>query len=308
MLRQSFVLALALGVTSASAAFAEPAPPGKGAKSKKDAKKAAPAEEKKPDASAGPADAKSEKPATKPSSEEDVVLDNRDLASRRVKEQQKQEEEHPSFENDTPFANSAPDPVALREQRWKPGFGGGYRLGFAFPMGSASSAQKFSDAVDGMIFLWGEFGYWPDPHLFAGLFLGAGYVLPDCGGNASCSGWDLRGGPEVVVRVMPFQDVTPFLGVGAGYEWLTASASTEVLSSRQTVHGFELVHFQAGIDVRTRGDFYGMFLFYSLSKFTKESLKVEDETGGNNGFDRSGDIDDPKIHSWLGIGARGTLE
>lgn len=280
-------LGLVLGLSLASPVLAQ---------SGKDAKKAG----------ATDSDATAAKPAAK-KPDDDVVIDNRDMASKRLEEEKQKEKENPDFESDTPFANTVPDPVALREQRWKPGFGGGFRLGFAFPMGDYSGSAKLSDVVDGLIFLGGEAGYWPLPELFLGLALSGGYVLPDCGGDASCAGWQLRGGPEVMVRFTPFQRISPFLGVGAGYEWMTLSASTDTATARRTAHGLELFNIQAGIDVKRSGDFYGMFIAYSLGKFTKESFSLESDASALN-FDRSGDIDNPATHSWLGIGARGTME
>ena len=231
--------------------------------------------------------------------EGDVVFDNRGLAKQKKIEKQQADEQ--KYENDTPFANTAPDPVALREQRWRPGFGGAYRLGWAFPLGSVQKGYNFSDDVHGMVFLGGDFGYWPLPYLFAGLALTGGYVFPQCTSGVSCSGFDVRGGPEVIVRFLPFQRVTPFFGVGAGYEWMLTKRSTSDASVTTKMHGFEALNLQAGVDVRAQGAIYGMFLFYSLGKYTKESFSSDTSSS-------SSDIQNAETHSWLGIGARGTIE
>ncbi len=262
------------------------------AQTKKDAKKA----EKKDAAEAKP---------EQPKAEEDVVIDNRGLAKKKALEEEQKEDA--MFENDTPFASTVPDPVALRQQRWQPGFGGGFRLGFAFPMGDIAGNIKLSEATDGLVFLGGEFGYWPIPHLFFGLGLTGGYVVPDCENeDATCSGWQLRGGPVVMARLQPFSNLSPFAGIGTGYEWMTLSSSTDASSRRTNYHGFEYVNVQAGLDVKSRGDFYGVFVSWSLGKFTKYSTSRESSVLGNS--EDSGDIDEPRTHSWLGIGARGTLE
>lgn len=237
--------------------------------------------------------------------DEDVVFDNRGLAKQKTIE--KQQEDQQKYENDTPFADTAPDPVALREQRWRPGFGGAYRLGWAFPMGNVEKDAKFSDAVHGMIFLGGDFGYWPIPYLFAGIALTGGYVFPQCTSGVSCSGFDVRGGPEVIVRFLPFEKVTPIFGVGAGYEWMMIKRSTPDISSTAKVHGFEALNLQAGVDVRAEGQIFGMFLFYSLGKYTKESSSVDNSATGKSSSS-SGDVLNAETHSWLGIGARGTIE
>src|SRR5258706_3016707 len=90
--------------------------------------------------------------------EPDVVFDNTGSDRRKQEEQQKEQEAKAGADEvDTPFADTAPDPAALRAQRWQPGFGFGARLGYALPFGS-SSGTKFSKQVNGMFFLWGDFG------------------------------------------------------------------------------------------------------------------------------------------------------
>jgi hypothetical protein len=236
--------------------------------------------------------------------DEDVVIDNRGLAKEKAAAEEKKEQE--MFENDTPFATTKPDPEANRAQRWKPGFRGAGRLGFGLPMGDYSRSAKFSKAVDGLIFVGGEFGYWFSPMFSVGLDLSGGYVLPDCSDQASCSGWQVRGGPLVMFRAMPHANFTPFFAAGAGYEWLTRSASTDAASVRVSAHGFEYVNLQAGMEFRKGGDLYGMFVSYSMGKYTSESLSIESDTLGDS--DDSRDIEDPKIHGWLGIGARVAIE
>lgn len=247
---------------------------------------------------AAPALAQSDKKGDS-SGDDDVVFDNRDLSKKKAEERKQQQEADPQFASDDPFADTAPDPAGLRRQRWKPGFGGAYRLGFALPMGKTQEGAKdMSEGLTGLIFLWGDIGYWPIPYLFGGLYVTGGYVVPDCEGNVSCSAWDVRGGPEVLVRVLPFENMTPFLGVGAGYEWFKLKASLPTgESSSATLTGWELLNAQAGLEVRSRGSLYGLFVTYSIGKFSK----VSTDSG-------SGDIEKQATHSWLGIGARGTIE
>jgi hypothetical protein len=235
------------------------------------------------------------------SKDDDVVFDNRTMSEEQ--KAKKKEENAQLFENDTPFASTTPDPVATRENKWEPGFVFGGRFGYMSPSGNMEAELPFTLFNDGQIFIWGDLGYAPIPHLFLGLYLSAGYVLPDdCGEEATCTGWDLRGGPEVIVRFLPFTQISPMLGVGMGYEWMTQSAATDDASVRVTRHGLELLNVQLGVDVRRRDEIYGVFLMYSLGRFTKESID-SDITG-----ERSGSIDDPAIHNWLGIGVRGVIE
>lgn len=248
-----------------------------------------------------PARADEKKPAK---DEEDVVLDNRGLAKEKAAAEEKKEEQ--MFENDTPFATTKPDPVANRERRWRPGFRGGGRVGYALPAGSYSGQADFGVLVNGLIFVGGEFGYWFSPFVGVGFDLSGGYVLVECSEKASCSGWQVRGGPVVLFRAMPHDNFTPFFGVGAGYEWMTRSASTDTASIRSSAHGFEYLNLQAGMEFRKGGDLYGMFVSYSVGKFTRESVSVESDSLGDS--DDSHDMKDPKIHNWIGLGARVAIE
>jgi hypothetical protein len=298
MLRWLIASSIAVVLASPAPALGQTKKKGDDKAEKGDSKKKG---KKKSDEEGEPAEAKPE-----PKKDDDVVLDNREWAKKYEEERKKQQDEDSSFAIDTPFADTAPDAVALRAQRWKPGFGGGYRLGYAFPMGEVVQNVKLSQAVDGMIFLWGELGYWPIPQLFAGLYASGGYVLPDCSSDVSCSGWDVRGGPEVIWRILPFEATTPWVGVAAGYEWMMLHSSVSVADSTSRFHGFELAHFQAGVDVKTRGTFYGVFVALSLAKFGKYSTDYSAE--GQPDESSSGDISKKGTHNWLAIGVRGTLE
>jgi hypothetical protein len=236
-----------------------------------------------------------------PKDDGDVVFDNRKLSEEQ--KAKKKQENAQLFENDTPFADeAAPDPVDLRENKWEPGFVFGGRIGYATGRGKYNDFRDSKEFNDGQIFVWADAGYAPIPYLSLGLYLAGGYVLPDgCGEDTSCSGWTLRFGPEVLVRFLPFQKISPMLGVGAGFEWLTQSASRGDVSSSNTYTGFELLNIQAGIDVRRADEIFGVFLLYSMGKYTHRSLSSD--LG-----DSSEDIDPTTTHSWIGLGLRGMVE
>lgn len=231
--------------------------------------------------------------------DDDVILDNRDLGKKkkleRHQERKKQQEE---FGSDTPFADSAPNPVEQREEKWEPGFGGSFRLGWGFPTGRVEKDVLVD--ITGLIFAWADVGYWFIPYLFAGINVSGGHVLIDCSGDVSCSGWQLRGGPELIARFLPFQSMTPWLGVGAGYELLTFGYSVGPVELDYTYSGFEMLNVQAGFDVRARGQMFGLFALYSMGKYSNRKVTFTD----------SSDSSDPRqaTHGWLGIGARGTFD
>jgi hypothetical protein len=99
------------------------------------------------------------------------------------------------YQGDSPFAaDKKPDKIEKREDRWSPGMQGGYRAGWAQPMGNIRKGYRFTEELTGMIFLWGDGGYQFIPQLTLGIYLAGGYVIPDCDGDASCTVWDFRAG------------------------------------------------------------------------------------------------------------------
>lgn len=224
--------------------------------------------------------------------EDDTVFDNtkknEELAQKRAKERREK------YQGDSPFAaDEAPDPVEKREDRFSPGVEGGYRAGWAFPGGEI--AEGFFLDTAGMLFLQGDGGYRFIPQLFVGIYLSAGYIIPDCAENVTCRLWDFRGGVQGQWRFLPFADYTPWVGVGAGYELLLASASTETTDQSGTMHGFELFMVQGGLDIwaPTARGHVGIFVAYSRGRFSSFGGDFPDLEAAN--------------HSWLFLGVRGTF-
>jgi hypothetical protein len=231
---------------------------------------------------------------------DDVVFDNKklneELAQKRAKERRDK------YQGDSPFAgDKKPDKVEKREDRWSPGMQGGYRAGWGVPLGNAAKGTRFSEALAGMLFLWGDGGYQPIPELMLGIYLSAGYVLPDCDEGATCTYLDFRAGIQGQWRFLPFADFTPWVGIGSGWELFLGSVDTELAEVSSTLHGPELFVVQGGIDIwaPTARGHAGLFVAYSMGRFISVSTSVDGEDVG-------GDID-PDNHNWLFIGARGTF-
>jgi hypothetical protein len=231
---------------------------------------------------------------------DDDVFDNTKLNEQLAQERAEQRRE--KYQGDSPFAaDEQPDKVEKREQRFRPGMQGGYRAGWAIPTGNIWKGSRFTQNLTGMIFLWGDGGYRPIPELMLGMYLGAGYVVPDCAGDTSCTAWDFRAGLQGQWRFMPFADFTPWIGVGAGWELYLLSSQRQLGESSLTLHGPELFHIQAGIDVwaPTARGHAGLFVAYSMGRFISASLSTDGE-------DIPVDLE-PDNHNWIFIGARGTF-
>ncbi len=194
----------------------------------------------------------------------------------------------------------------------------GARLGYGLPMGSADASTTLGDALGGLA----PFGVDGALVLPAGWSFG-GYLAygiasvkrggPFCPSVASsCSGHDIRVGVEVLYHFSvggPGAD--PWIGFGAGYEWLAydLSAPTNTggnATGTESVKGIELLNLQAGCSWRlapTLG--LGPFLQLSLGKYTDYSYSIT--SNGVAQPEKSGSIDAPKMHEWLQLGVRGAL-
>jgi hypothetical protein len=217
---------------------------------------------------------------------DDVVIDNREG-----------DPSSPVYDSDTPFADAAPDPVAKRAERWKPTIGGSIGAGYAVPTGLSG--------LKGSPFVVGDLGYWFTPHLFLGAKVSGGYVLQKCDGYDSCSGWNLHAGPELVGRLLPFQNITPWLGVGAGMEFLWLNQSTDAFSASTTASGFDLLDLRVGVDLRKNDQLLGVFASYSVSRYSTVSSRLENAAGEEIA---SGSGDTAKGHGWFSVGVRGSLD
>jgi hypothetical protein len=219
--------------------------------------------------------------------------------------QEEQEEPAKIEVSDKTYATTEPDAVNARRRRFEPGFGLGFKVSWAFPMGKKETNSLFPDlsaSVTGLLAIGADIGYRLNPNVFLGMYLGAGYVFPkDCGSGVTCTGWDFRGGPEFLYRFQPFADIVPWAGLGVGYEYFVQKASGGVSSYSAAYHGFQLADVQAGVDFLTSRSYAGPFVSFSLGQFGK---RIDSSTDSSH----SSSVDGKELHYWLALGLHGSLE
>ena len=185
----------------------------------------------------------------------------------------------------------------------------GARAGYALPIGSALDGTKLSSMTDGQVPLWVDAGLRVGSHWFFGAYGNVGYAIPTgsaCPTGASCSGSDVRVGLEAQYRFLAAPRLEPWIGVGAGYEWLHLSESLGRESLDATLHGFELFNVQAGADYRLcKGISVGPFAALSVGEYTNESVSF---SSGDGSSSRSSTIDNTALHEWLTLGVRGRFD
>jgi hypothetical protein len=190
----------------------------------------------------------------------------------------------------------------------RPGLDFALRLGFAYPFGKLAGSMggastDISEVLSGTIPLGLELGYRINSIATVGLLFQYAFGLTkNCDPGLSCSGSDVRLGIEGLFHIPvdegPF---VPWLGLGAGYEWLSLDVSANGTDMSTGFHGFEFVNLQVGVDYRIRPRVsLGPFVSLSLARYDT----VTGESGGNSG---SADIPDKALHEWLQFGMKATF-
>jgi outer membrane protein len=176
----------------------------------------------------------------------------------------------------------------------------GARAGFAAPFGNVEGRN--GDSLDQTIRyaapLWVDLGVRPFPLLLVGLYA---TFAPGWTGDAlaatcgTCSTDFARFGAQAHLHPLPQSRWDPWVGAGAGYEWLRINASQGGL----TANGWELVNVQAGLDLRLApAVLAGPFVALSLGQYDESSPSNLGHTP----------FADKALHQWLVLGVRGAFD
>lgn len=214
---------------------------------------------------------------------------------------------------------SAPPDERTRAGR----FEGGLRTGFAMPFGKAGETRldpigverDVGDLVGYRVPIWIDVGYRASAGVHVGAYgqigLGGG---GDCAG--SCNASDIRLGAQVLFHTAPGSSADVWLGIGAGWEWLstyqlvTDSATLErnpdfVATSSvrvgETLAGPELT-IQLGLDLDVEpGLSLGPFAVASVGQYLSDGFECRGVACPTDG-----DLEGGAFHGWLGVGLRGS--
>jgi hypothetical protein len=203
----------------------------------------------------------------------------------------------------------------------------GARVGYGLPLGKASDeGDDLSELISGQVPLWLDLGVRAN-RLFVGGYFQYGIGMlgdaidEDCedmeeaaearsGLSAGCRVRDVRLGVQLHYHFGKPREADPWLGFGAGYEWVTTTAwaedNDEEVSLDTTGRGFELLNLQGGVDFLLGSSAaLGPFFTWTVSQFDKASISCSGECGDLE--DQEIDIDDKSLHHWFIIGARFSL-
>lgn len=180
----------------------------------------------------------------------------------------------------------------------------GVRVGGALPTGDFEAGYPLGDLAEWTLPVGLEIGWRFGEHFTLGAH-GAyafGFVDPaqerDCEAlDQTCSIATYRVGIQAIWSFRPAAQLDPWVGLGAGYEWLRYTAENASGSGTLGYQGFEWVRAQGGLDFRFGRFAVGPYLSYALGAYAERSLELPDGTASES-------VQDEATHGWLEAGAR----
>jgi len=178
----------------------------------------------------------------------------------------------------------------------------GLRTGFAVPFGKidGTASGSLSDLFTGFIPIGIDLGWRFTPNFSAGLAGKYAFgITTNCPSGDRCSGHDVSLGLELRYHVQPDQRFDPWVGIGAGYEWLSVSETSGGNTVNVGADGFEFVHAQVGADFTVSNNVrIGPFVQLTLGQYKSENASV------NGGPTRFVDVTNKALHEFLTFGVR----
>jgi hypothetical protein len=182
----------------------------------------------------------------------------------------------------------------------------GARLGYGLALGNIADKVSLSDNVTGQIPLWIDAGYRITPNLYVGAYGQMAYTIvgdQGCTSEEKCTARDAKVGANVHYHFLPQGTFDPWVGVGAGYEWLTISGLDHGKDASATLRGFELLNLQVGGDYRLgQHAALGPYASFALGQYSQGSKATEGQPTV------SGDVKNTAMHEWLTFGVRGVFD
>lgn len=186
------------------------------------------------------------------------------------------------------------------------GFVLGARAAYGWPLGDVGRVGDADDAFDNLVDnafpIWLELNYRLGPSFEIGAY--GQYAFTNFGDDVGgAEGSDIRAGVQLNYILSPGAALSPWLGVGAGYEWLKGDRTFDIGNLRQTadatIQGWDFM-VQGGADFHV-GDRFTLGPFAAVTFGQFGDLEID-------GFgSEDTNIDDKAWHEWVQIGIRATF-
>ncbi|RYZ40371.1 MAG: hypothetical protein EOO71_16385 [Myxococcaceae bacterium] len=174
------------------------------------------------------------------------------------------------------------------------GFALGFRAAYGIPVGNAVGNVKMTDVIGETVSPQVELAYFFNSQLSLGVYVQLGFGRsPDACFEALCGSNVRRFGIDLDYHFRPGAFVSPWVGVGLGFENATVQFEdeAEVLGS-QPYEGFDLGHAHVGVDLRlNRTMAVGPYLSASLGQYRRSDSHDVSSDGR-------------RVHAWFQPGVR----
>jgi hypothetical protein len=197
------------------------------------------------------------------------------------------------------------------------GFEVGARTGYAWSAGHlgappSGNDNALGDYVGGQLPLWLDAGVrFLSSYYVGGYFqYGFGFVNDDrqdlCrNANVDCSASDVRLGLMGRYHFLPMEKLSPWFGLGVGYEWGAFSLHQSLLGETDTDSswsGIEIANLQVGADYQlARGFVVAPFFSVSFGQFLSTKTTTRN---GSNSLTSEEDLASKSVHEWILVGLR----
>jgi len=184
------------------------------------------------------------------------------------------------------------------------GFEAAFRSGIMIPAGDVGKDVRLSD-YSGLAFpLWVDVGYRFADKFFVGAsalyafgLLGDTYKNQCSANGLSCSNYGVQVGGQLQYHPLGRVQVDPWVGIGFGYEWVTTKISGGGQSTSVTLHGWDFLQLQVGVD-------FALGSLVRLGPFAGFIMGQYDKIDSAYG---SIDISDKALHYWFSVGLKLTV-
>lgn len=180
----------------------------------------------------------------------------------------------------------------------------GLRAAYGIPLGESIKGEDLSDSFKGTIAPQVEVGYFFNRNLSLGAFFQYGVALVNkeqliCNtADTDCSGSVMRFGLDLNYHFSPERTLSPWVGVGAGYEIAQLKLREDDIEGTASISGFEFAHVQGGVDFQvSRSIWVGPYVTGTVGQYDSRKVSVGDTS-------ISTDLEDKALHFWLQPGLR----
>src|ERR1700722_18599366 len=207
----------------------------------------------------------------------------------------------------------------------------GLRASYALPFGNVlddgvlnassmlvSNPEPITQLVKGAVPLRLDAGYRWTPHLFVGAFFQYEFLVTNdactathtllCNnGNFTHTGYDAVLGASAQYHLLPSQQLDPWLGVGAGFEWATVG-STSAGDAHYSMNGW-LIDIDVGADYRVGPALgVGPFVSLGLGEYLSAGKTYWRNIDGPVAAGGAESVSDKALHGWVTLGLRGLFD